>query len=297
MIMTRRLRARYDPPFTDRDTTSNRGPADMATAAPQIAAEEPILLREDTPQGIVRLTLNRPRQRNPLSTALMARLKTELEAIADSRDVRVVVLAANGPAFSAGHDLKEVRGTPTAAFYKALFDQCSELMLAITHLPQPVIAEVQGVASAAGCQLVATCDLAVASEDARFATPGVNIGLFCSTPMVALSRVVSTKQAMEMLLTGDMVDAVAAQAMGLVNRVVAAQDLTGATMTLARQIASKSRLTVSIGKEAFYRQREFDLAEAYAYTSQVMTRNMQARDAEEGIDAFIQKRDPVWEDR
>jgi enoyl-CoA hydratase/carnithine racemase len=210
--------------------------------------------------------------------------------------VRVVVIAAAGPAFCAGHDLRELRSEPHRAVYERVFAQCSALMLQIVHLPKPVIAEVQGIATAAGCQLVATCDLAVAAAEARFATPGVNIGLFCSTPMVALTRAVGRKAAMEMLLTGEFVDAAEAKALGLVNRVVQRAELEAATMALARQIAAKSAMTVAIGKEAFYRQAELDLAEAYRYAAEVMTRNMLAHDAAEGIDAFLQKRPPVWQD-
>ncbi len=254
---------------------------------------EGILLRHDR-NGIARLTLNRPAQRNALSVGLMAALQDSLDAIAADRKVKAVVIGANGPGFCAGHDLKEVRANPGRSNYAALFDQCSKLMTSIANLPKPVIAQVHGIAAAAGCQLVATCDLAVATDTTRFATPGVNIGLFCSTPMVALSRNVGRKHAMEMLLTGDMVDAATACSMGLVNRVVPEADLEQATLDLARQIASKSPLTLAIGKEAFYRQLEMPLDEAYAYASQIMTTNMLARDAEEGIDAFLEKRPPVW---
>jgi enoyl-CoA hydratase/carnithine racemase len=252
-----------------------------------------ILLRHDR-DGIATLTLNRPAARNALSVPLMEALEAALAAIAGDPAVRVAVIAANGPVFCAGHDLREVRATPTREAYELLFATCSRLMLRIVTLPKPVIARVQGVATAAGCQLVATCDLAVAGEAARFATPGVDIGLFCSTPMVALTRAVGRKAAMEMLLTGDMVPAWRAREIGLVNRVVADAELEEATRALAGQIASKSPLTVKIGKEAFYRQAEMGLADAYAYASEVMTRNMLARDAEEGIDAFLQKRSPVW---
>jgi enoyl-CoA hydratase/carnithine racemase len=209
--------------------------------------------------------------------------------------VKVVILAGAGPSFCAGHDLKELRGRPGRESYQAVFRRCSELMLAIVRLPKPVIARVHGIATAAGCQLVATCDLAVAGEGARFATPGVNIGLFCSTPMVALSRATPRKQAMEMLLTGEMIGAERARELGLVNRVVPGGELAAATMDLACQIASKSSLVVKIGKEAFYRQAEMDLASAYAYASEVMSENMLARDAAEGIDAFIEKRQPRWQ--
>ena len=265
------------------------------------AASAPVLLREDLGE-IALLTLNRPAARNSLSEALLAALTESLGGIATDKRVRAVVLAANGPAFSAGHDMKEMtarRNDPDRGrtYYKQLMDACSTMMQAIVHLPKPVIAAVQGPASAAGCQLVASCDLAIASSVARFATPGVNIGLFCSTPMVALSRNVPRKAAMEMLLTGDMVSAEEARRIGLVNRVVAAGAERDEAIKLARQIASKSALTVKIGKQAFYRQLEMSLTDAYRYASEVMVENMLARDAEEGIGAFIEKRTPDWEDR
>jgi enoyl-CoA hydratase/carnithine racemase len=252
-----------------------------------------ILLRHDS-DAIATLTLNRPAARNALSMGLMEALDAELSAIATDASVTVVIIAANGPAFCAGHDLREIRSTPTRAAYEAVFALCSRLMQRIVRLPKPVIAQVHGVATAAGCQLVASADLAVAADTARFATPGVDIGLFCSTPMVALSRNVGRKAAMEMLLTGDMVPAARARELGLVNRVVPEADLHGATLALAAQIAGTSPLTVAIGKEAFYRQAEMGLSEAYDYASQAMTRNMLARDAEEGIDAFLTKRKPQW---
>jgi enoyl-CoA hydratase/carnithine racemase len=252
-----------------------------------------ILIRADH-EGVATLTLNRPDARNALSMGLMRALDNQLLSVAEDRAVQVVIIAATGPAFCAGHDLREIRASPTREAYEAVFALCSTLMQRIVRLPKPVIAQVHGVATAAGCQLVASCDLAVAAATARFATPGVNIGLFCSTPMVALSRVVGRKAAMEMLLTGDMVAADRALELGLINRVVPAEALASETMRLARQIASKSPLTVAIGKEAFYRQAEMDLAAAYDYASAVMTRNMLAQDAEEGIDAFLQKRQPHW---
>lgn len=252
-----------------------------------------ILLRDDRDR-IATLTLNRPAARNALSMGLMEALDAELAAIERDSEVQIVIIAANGPAFSAGHDLREIRANPSREAYQAVFAMCSRLMQRIVRLPKPVIAQVQGVATAAGCQLVATCDLAVAAETARFATPGVDIGLFCSTPMVALTRAVGRKPAMEMLLTGEMVTARRAQELGLVNRVVPEAELTRATRELAAQIASKSPLTLAIGKEAFYRQAEMDLEAAYGYASEVMTRNMLARDAGEGIDAFLQKRAPRW---
>jgi enoyl-CoA hydratase/carnithine racemase len=252
-----------------------------------------ILLRHDR-DNVATLTLNRPAARNALSMGLMEALDAELAAIAADPAIKVVIIAANGPAFCAGHDLREIRATPTRAAYEAVFALCSRLMQRIVRLPKPVIAQVHGVATAAGCQLVASADLAVAADTARFATPGVDIGLFCSTPMVALTRVVGRKAAMEMLLTGDMVPAARAKDLGLINRVVPEADLSGATRALAGRIAGKSPLTVAIGKEAFYRQAEMDLAAAYDYASEVMTRNMLARDAEEGIDAFLAKRQPHW---
>ena len=261
----------------------------------------PALLREDA-DGIAVLTLNRPDARNSLSEGLIAALTETLRGIADDKSIRVVVLGANGPGFCAGHDMKEMtarRSDPDRgrAYFKQLMDSCSAMMQTIVHLPKPVIAAVQGPASAAGCQLVASCDLAIASSAAKFATPGVNIGLFCSTPMVALSRNVSQKHAMEMLLTGDLISAEEAQRTGLVNRVVPPGAERDEALKLARQIASKSALTVKIGKEAFYRQLEMSLADAYRFASDVMVENMLARDAEEGIGAFIDKRTPNWEDR
>jgi enoyl-CoA hydratase/carnithine racemase len=265
-----------------------------ASTAP--AGDQAVLLREDH-DGIAWLTLNRPAARNALSVGLMAALQAALDAISRDRAIKVVVIAANGPGFCAGHDLREMRANPGRAIYEKLFTQCANLMISIVKLPQPVIARVHGIATAAGCQLVASCDLAVAADDARFATPGVNIGLFCSTPMVALSRAVSRKPAMEMLLTGEMISAQQARDWGLINRVVAPASLDAEVTKLAQQISSKSPLVVKIGKQAFYRQAELGLDVAYAYASEVMTTNMLARDAEEGIDAFLQKRPPVWENR
>ena len=252
--------------------------------------------RED---AVLRLVLNRAAQRNALSTALMKALQEALDAANDDRSVRVVVLAAAGPTFCSGHDLKEMaahRSDPDGghASFSEIFAQCSRLMQTIVRHPVPVIAEVQGMATAAGCQLVASCDLAVASTQARFATPGVNIGLFCSTPMVALSRNVSRKHAMEMLLTGEAVRAEDALRLGLVNHVVEPHALESETMKLAQGIASKPKQTVRIGKEAFYRQLEMPLAEAYAYASEVMTINMLDAESAEGIGAFLDKRPPCW---
>jgi enoyl-CoA hydratase/carnithine racemase len=275
--------------------------AQTSAARMDAASAEAVLLREDLGEVAV-LTLNRPAARNSLSEALIAALTDALARIATERSVRAVVLAANGPAFCAGHDLKELTAHRSApdrgrAYFRHVMDSCSAMMQAIVHLPKPVIAAVGGTATAAGCQLVASCDLAVASTAASFATPGVDIGLFCSTPMVALSRNVAPKHAMEMLLTGEAVSAEDARRIGLVNRVVPAGRERDAAMELARKIASKSALTVKIGKEAFYRQLEMNLADAYAYASQTMVENMLARDAEEGIGAFIEKRTPQWQDR
>ncbi|HMK67197.1 MAG TPA: enoyl-CoA hydratase [Stellaceae bacterium] len=268
----------------------------MSAAIANTKPDARVLLRRDA-GGVAWLTLNRPGQRNALSIELMTALQTEIDAIAADKTVKVVVIAGEGPAFCSGHDLREMRANPSRKHYETVFNLCSRLMLSITKLPKPVIARVHGIATAAGCQLVATCDLAIAAEGARFATPGVNIGLFCSTPMVPLSRAVGRKAAMEMLLTGDFVDAARARELGLVNRVVPAGRLDSEVSELAQQIIKKSAFIVSIGKEAFYRQAELGLAEAYAYASEVMTRNMLARDAEEGIDAFLEKRDPSWEGR
>jgi enoyl-CoA hydratase/carnithine racemase len=267
-----------------------------AIAAPAHAGTDKPVLLDELDDGVLRLTLNRPGARNALSLELMAALRRALDGAAAERACRVVVIAGAGPAFCAGHDLRELRGDPRRESYERVFAASSRLMLQMVALPKPVIAEVHGVATAAGCQLVATCDLAVAAQDARFATPGVNIGLFCSTPMVALTRAIGQKPAMEMLLTGDLVDAATAQAIGLVNRVVPQAELTATTTALARQIAGKSALTLAIGKEAFYRQAELGLSDAYRYAGEVMTRNMLAHDAGEGIDAFLARRPAVWRD-
>jgi enoyl-CoA hydratase/carnithine racemase len=255
------------------------------------------ILLEERAEGVLRLTLNRPEARNALSVELMTALVEALGRAADDPHSRVVVIAGAGPAFCAGHDLRELRQDLRRETYQRIFALCSELMLAIVRLPKPVIAEVHGVATAAGCQLVATCDLAVAAEEARFATPGVNIGLFCSTPTVALTRAVGRKPAMEMLLTGELIDAATARSLGLVNRVVPQEGLRHAVDGLGRQIAAKSAFTVKIGKEVFYRQAELDLAAAYRYAAEIMTTNMLAEDAGEGIDAFLARRAPVWHDR
>jgi enoyl-CoA hydratase/carnithine racemase len=252
--------------------------------------------------SIAVLTLNRPSARNSLSEGLIADLHATLRDISDDASVRAVVIAANGSAFSAGHDMKELTARRSdadggRAYFAEIMNACSAMMQAIVHLPKPVVAAVQGVATAAGCQLVASCDLAVASEAATFATPGVDIGLFCSTPMVALSRNVPRKQAMEMLLTGEPVSAAAARDIGLLNRVVAAGSERDAAIALAAKVALKSAHTVKLGKAAFYRQAEMSLADAYRYATEVMTENMMARDAEEGIGAFIEKREPKWQDQ
>lgn len=265
----------------------------VMSLAEKSEAEEPILLRADA-AGTATLTLNRPGARNALSMALMAALQDELEAIALDATIKVVVIAANGPAFCAGHDLREVRARSDEPFFRALFEQCSDLMMTVMKIPQIVIARVHGMATAAGCQLVGSCDLAVAAEEARFATPGVNIGLFCSTPMVAISRNIPRKKIMEMLVTAAPMDAESAAVFGLVNTVVPADQLDAAVARFADAIASKSPLTLAIGKEAFYRQIDMPVEEAYAYASAVMTRNMLTTDAQEGIDAFIEKRQPVW---
>ncbi len=257
-----------------------------------------VLLREDR-GPVALLTLNRPDARNSLSEGLIAALTQAIAEIGDSEAVRAVVVTGAGSAFSSGHDLKELTAHRNdkdrgRAFFAKTLAACSDMMLAIVRSPKPVIAAVNGIATAAGCQLVASCDLAVASIDARFATPGVNIGLFCSTPMVALSRNVSRKAAMEMLLLGEMVGADDSKSLGLVNRVVAADRVVNEAVALGREIAMKPKLTLKIGKEAFYRQLEMSLEDAYTYASSVMVENMLDAEAEEGIGAFIEKRKPRW---
>jgi enoyl-CoA hydratase/carnithine racemase len=269
----------------------------MSTAVQQIDEAE-LVLQDD--QGAVRvLTLNRPNARNSLSRATIAALNDAVAAAGGSEGVRAIVVTGAGSAFSSGHDLKELtahRSDPDSgrAFYAETMAACSEMMLAIVRCSKPVIAAVNGIATAAGCQLVASCDLAVASSDARFATPGVNIGLFCSTPMFALSRNVSRKAAMEMLLLGEMVDAEDAKALGLINRVVEADRVVNEAVELGRKIAEKPTHTLRIGKEAFYGQLDIPLEDAYRYTSQVMVENMLDAEAEEGIGAFLGKRQPKW---
>ncbi len=265
------------------------------------APPSPVLLREMN-GGVAVLTLNRVEARNSLSEALIAELDTALREFQDDAAVRAVVIAANGSAFSAGHDMKELTARRAdadrgRAYFAEIMTACSTMMQAIVHLPKPVVAAVQGVATAAGCQLVASCDLAIASEAATFATPGVDIGLFCSTPMVALSRNVPRKLAMEMLLTGEPISAAKARDIGLVNHVVAAGTERDEAIELAQKVARKSAYTIKIGKTAFYRQAEMSLAGAYRYAAEVMTENMMARDAEEGIGAFIEKREPKWRDK
>ena len=254
---------------------------------------EPMLLRADA-GGVTTLTLNRPQQRNALSRAMIAAIQNELDSIREDTSIRAVIFAANGPVFCAGHDMFELVANRTSDFYDELFDACGHMMTSIMNLPQPVIARVQGVATAAGCQLVATCDLAVAIDTAHFATPGVHIGLFCSTPMVALSRNIGRKQAMEMLILGDPCSADKALAIGLVNRVVNANALDATVKEMTDKILDKSGYTMKVGKEAFYRQLENSIEEAYAYTAKVMAKNMMSHDAQEGVAAFVEKRKPVW---
>ena len=267
----------------------------MATTA-RALAEEPILLT-GVNAGIATLTLNRPHQYNALSEDMLVALQEALDEIAGDDTVRVVVLAANGKAFCAGHDLKEMRSSEDRAFHQALFDRCGALMQTINQLPQPVIAKVQGIATAAGCQLVAQCDLAVAAETARFAVSGINVGLFCSTPAVPLSRNMHRKQAMQMLLTGDFIDAETARQFGLVNMVTPAEELDEAVASLAQKIVGKSPLAISLGKKMFYQQANMDLSAAYQFAGERMTCNMDSEDAREGIDAFIEKRKPAWKGR
>ncbi len=247
-------------------------------------------------EGIARVTLNRPERRNALSLALMTEMNACLREIGEANEVRAVILAAAGTVFSAGHDLAEMTGR-TINDYRRIFEVCVEMMTRLQSIPQPVIAEVHGMATAAGCQLVATCDLAIAAEGAKFATPGVRIGLFCSTPMVALSRAVGRKRALEMLMTGRAIDAATAMEWGLVNRVVAAGQLREETEQMARQIVEASPLTLGIGKQAFYAQIDLDQAKAYAYTKEVMSMNALAEDAQEGMGAFLEKRAACWRGR
>ena len=259
--------------------------------------EDPLVLRSDRADGLTTLTLNRPGQFNSLSKEMLTAIKTELDAIAADESVRVVVIAGAGKAFCAGHDLKEMRANHDKGFMQALFRQCGELMLTLTRMPQPVIARVHGIATAAGCQLVSMCDLAVAADVARFAVSGINVGLFCSTPAVGLARNLGRKSALEMLLTGDFIDAMEAKSKGLVNRVVPADALDAEVERLVQSILAKSAVAVRIGKGMFYRQLEMGLSEAYDYASEVMACNMMSEDAGEGIDAFMQKRKPEYKGR
>ena len=262
--------------------------------------DDSILLEEFIGNGLYRLTLNDTKKRNALSEEMMAKLKSSLTDATDNKSIRVIIIAGNGPAFCSGHDLKQMTAgrdndDQGLTYFKKVFASCSELMQMIVEHPKPIIAEVSGVAAAAGCQLVACCDLAVAGRSAQFITPGVNIGLFCSTPMVALSRNVSNKAAMEMLLTGEMVSADKAEHIGLINRVTDDADLKQETTALAELIASKSSLTLKIGKEAFYKQKDMPLSEAYDFASKVMVDNMLEHDAKEGIGSFLEKRKPKWQ--
>jgi enoyl-CoA hydratase/carnithine racemase len=266
----------------------------MSMPAEKSDANAPLVLREDA-DAVATLTLNRPDSLNALSGAMLDALQEALDAIAGDSGVRAVILRGAGRAFCAGHNLKDMRANYTLDYQQALFAKCSRMMLTIHRLPQPVIAQVHGVATAAGCQLVATCDLAVAAADARFATSGINAGLFCTTPGVALGRNVARKHAMEMLLTGDFISAERAYDIGLVNRVVPAGDLDAETRALAARLTAKSAYSLSLGKQAFYRQLEMGLTGAYAFAAQEMARNMMDRDAAEGVDAFIARRPPDWD--
>jgi enoyl-CoA hydratase/carnithine racemase len=265
-----------------------------APTAKPLGREEPVVLRSQDPRGVVTLTLNRPQAFNALSETMLAALQHELDAIGKDESVRVIVLAAEGKAFCAGHDLKEMRATPSLDYYERLFSQCSEMMLGIQRLPVPVIARVQGIATAAGCQLVAMCDLAVAASTARFAVSGVNLGLFCSAPGVALSRNILRKAAFEMLVTGEFISAEEAKVRGLINRVAEPEQLDAEVEKLVAAIIAKPRIAVAMGKEFFYRQIELDIASAYEAAAQTMACNMMDEAALEGVQAFIDKRPPHW---
>ncbi len=264
----------------------------MSVNANSTSIDEMLLV--DVDSGICKITLNRPGQYNALSVEFLTALQNALDEIAENKAIRVVIIAANGKAFCAGHDLKEMRSSEDREFHQSLFSQCGRMMQTINQLPQPVIAQVNGIATAAGCQLVATCDLAVAADSARFAVSGINVGLFCSTPAVPLSRNLHRKQAMQMLLTGEFIDAKTAQQYGLINEIVSADQLESATLELARKITGKSPLAIEMGKKLFYEQLHKDLSTAYEIASQTMACNMDSEDAREGIDAFVAKRQPVW---
>ena len=259
-------------------------------------SNEPLVIRENA-GSVVTLTLNSPKQFNALSVELLTAMQAQLDNIAQDTTIQVLVIAANGKAFCAGHNLKEMRANPDEAFQRALFEQCSQMMLTINRMPQVVIAKVEGIATAAGCQLVAACDLAVASDNTKFATSGINVGLFCSTPAVAVSRNLSRKQAFEMLITGEFIDAHTALQQGLINRVASAEQLDQTLQSLIEAITAKSSVAVRTGKNMFYKQLDMELAEAYEYAAEVMTCNMMADDVSEGIDAFIEKRPAVWTGR
>jgi enoyl-CoA hydratase/carnithine racemase len=268
----------------------------MSATAAAMTETAPYVLRNDA-NGVTTLTLNRPQQYNALSQAMLSALQHELDVINKDDSVRVVVLAADGKAFCAGHDLKEMRGNRNEAFCHTLFEQCSHVMLTLNRLPQPVIARVQGIATAAGCQLVAACDLAVAAEGAKFATSGINVGLFCSTPAVPISRNLARKHAMELLITGEFIDANTALQQGLINRVAKLEALDNSIRYFTDSILAKSAVAVSVGKRMFYKQLEMDMESAYHYASQVMANNMMSEDTAEGLNAFVEKRPPVWQGR
>ena len=269
---------------------------ETSTNTAVVTTDAPLVIRQDSNDnsGVVTLTLNNPKQFNALSVALLSALQKALDEIAKDKSIRVVVIAAEGKAFCAGHNLKEMRAHSDREFHQALFNQCSQMMLTINRMPQVVIAKVQGIATAAGCQLVAACDLAVASRTAKFATSGINVGLFCSTPAVAVSRNLSPKQAFEMLITGGFIDAETAAVQGLINRVADPEQLDSVLQELVDAIISKSPVATSTGKKMFYNQLGMELPDAYEYASQVMVDNMMADDVAEGIDAFIEKRQAVW---
>ena len=272
----------------------------MKTAEKQITetaqeSESPVL--EEQENGIVRLTLNRPKQFNSLSETMLEKLQEKIDAIAENKDARLVILQGAGNAFCAGHDLKEMIATRKESYYKSLFQQCSRMMMMLNKIPQPVIARVHGIATAAGCQLVGACDLAVASEDARFATSGINVGLFCSTPSVPVSRNIPRKQAMELLLTGEFIDANTALKWGLINRIAPGEKLDEEVQKLADAILSKSSVAIFTGKKMFYEQLEKHMEDAYDFAGEIMACNMMAEDVNEGIDAFMKKRTAVWKGR